>query len=318
MRRTLTLSTALTAVALAATLYVAPASAASYDPLVYRAQMALNAKGFDTGNPDGLYGPRTRTALQAWERASGMPTTSTVTASVVTKLEGGNAAPPPRADRNRDSRRDDRRDRADSVPSSETIRQTQHELNRLGYNLTYEGGRLNGETGDAVRNWQARHGLEQTGVPDRQLLSQMHRDTQRIDPNITWRTSSSTNVPVDNSMSQQDLIAQTQFELRRHGYSIASNTAVLDADTTNAIRAYQSANGMGQTGMPSAQLLTTLRTDNRMVSQQTYPAQPNYPNYPTSYTTPIPPQQQVQCADFMHQGRPGGSDYNGPPVPGCN
>jgi hypothetical protein len=26
---------------------------------------------------------------------------------------------------------------------------------------------------------------------------------------------------------------------------------------------------------------------------------------------------RVQCADFLHQARPGGSDYHGPPVPGC-
>jgi hypothetical protein len=25
----------------------------------------------------------------------------------------------------------------------------------------------------------------------------------------------------------------------------------------------------------------------------------------------------VQCADFLHQDRPGGSDYRGPPVAGC-
>ncbi len=32
--------------------------------------------------------------------------------------------------------------------------------------------------------------------------------------------------------------------------------------------------------------------------------------------TPVP-NQTVQCADFFHQDRPGGSDYHGPPVPGC-
>jgi hypothetical protein len=26
---------------------------------------------------------------------------------------------------------------------------------------------------------------------------------------------------------------------------------------------------------------------------------------------------RVQCADFLHQDRPGGSDYRGPPVVGC-
>jgi peptidoglycan hydrolase-like protein with peptidoglycan-binding domain len=141
-------------------------------------------------------------------------------------------------------------------------------------------------------------------------------------------------------MTQSELIAQTQAELRRHGFSIPSTAAVMDADTTNAIIAYQSANGLPQTGLPSAQLLATLRADNRMVSQpippvQTFPqGQPIYPSgysatvppvqtFPQapsttpSYSVMAPPAQPVQCADFFHQNLPGGSDYSGPPVPGC-
>jgi hypothetical protein len=42
-----------------------------------------------------------------------------------------------------------------------------------------------------------------------------------------------------------------------------------------------------------------------------------YPDaaYPDRATAPAP--TATQCADWMHQGRPGGSDYHGPPVPGC-
>jgi hypothetical protein len=29
------------------------------------------------------------------------------------------------------------------------------------------------------------------------------------------------------------------------------------------------------------------------------------------------PPAVVRCADPLHQNRPGGSDYKGPPVPGC-
>jgi peptidoglycan hydrolase-like protein with peptidoglycan-binding domain len=218
MRRTLTLSAALAAVALATALHVTPASAASYDPLVYRAQMALNAKGFDTGAPDGLFGPRTRTALQAWERASGVPATDGVTADTVARLEGSAVAPP----------------RADRMPSWELIRQTQHELDRLGYNLTFEGGRLNGETSDAIRDYQTRHGLEANGMPSAQLLAALRADDRRVGPPVP---------PV-----------------------------------------------------------------------QAVPAQPSTP---TGYGAPLPPPEPVQCADVLHQARPGGSDYNGPPVPGC-
>ena len=52
------------------------------------------------------------------------------------------------------------------------------------------------------------------------------------------------------------------------------------------------------------------------------PAQPGYaqPGYPPSgyaqpgYGATVPP---VQCADPLHQNLPGGTDYQGPPVPEC-
>ena len=39
-----------------------------------------------------------------------------------------------------------------------------------------------------------------------------------------------------------------------------------------------------------------------------------------AYAAPGPPTAlapATQCADLLHQERPGGSDYKGPPVPGC-
>lgn len=32
---------------------------------------------------------------------------------------------------------------------------------------------------------------------------------------------------------------------------------------------------------------------------------------------PARPPAVIRCADLFHQNRPGGSDYKGPPVPGC-
>jgi len=54
-----------------------------------------------------------------------------------------------------------------------------------------------------------------------------------------------------------------------------------------------------------------------------YASGPVYSTGPQAYATPVAPQvyaapvEPVQCADFFHQDRPGGSDYKGPPVPGC-
>jgi len=38
--------------------------------------------------------------------------------------------------------------------------------------------------------------------------------------------------------------------------------------------------------------------------------------YPPSYGTAAP-LEPYGCADWMHQNRPGGTDYYGPPIYGC-
>ena len=55
-----------------------------------------------------------------------------------------------------------------------------------------------------------------------------------------------------------------------------------------------------------------------------YPSSYSYPTYPTYgstapvYTAPgYTTSTTVECADWLHQSRPGGTNYSGPPVPGC-
>jgi peptidoglycan hydrolase-like protein with peptidoglycan-binding domain len=238
LRKLALLSTAL-AVATFFTAAAPSAQAAAYDPLVYRAQVALAQKGFDAGPPDGKMGPRTSAAITAYQRANGMAATGQVNQSLIAQLEGSNA----RVDRpRRDAPRDlDRSGDGRRLSQSELISQTQAELRRLGYGITFVGGRLNGETSDAIRDYQQRRGLEPTGMPSRQLLAQMRRDSS----NVMGRGISAPLPP------------------------------------------------------PS------------------YPSYPNsYPSYPAQ-TYPVAPTEPVKCADWLHQSRPGGSNYEGPPVPGC-
>jgi peptidoglycan hydrolase-like protein with peptidoglycan-binding domain len=209
MRKSLSLSAALGAIALAATLQLAPApaSAGSYDPMVYRAQQALDAKGFDIGTPDGVMGPRTRAAIEAYQRASGMPATGAVSQNLVSQLEGGAASsasagassssswPSASAQQPAQDRWSDNGQRRGRMSQSDLIKQTQHELSRLGYDLNAQTGELNGETSDAIRNYQQRHGLDVTGMPSRRLLTQMRNDDTRLGANEPWRS---------NAQSQND------------------------------------------------------------------------------------------------------------------
>lgn len=76
------------------------------------------------------------------------------------------------------------------------------------------------------------------------------------------------------------------------------------------------------TGTPMAST-APVYTNPGYSSGQVYSSGPTYSTGSQAYATPVAPQvyatpvDPAQCADFFHQDRPGGSDYKGPPVPGC-
>ena len=51
-----------------------------------RVQLALAAQGFDPGQPDGVFGPRTRGAIEAWQQASGYAPTGELTGQQAERL----------------------------------------------------------------------------------------------------------------------------------------------------------------------------------------------------------------------------------------
>jgi len=58
-----------------------------YEAMVLSVQTKLNALGFDTGTPDGQVGPRTRSAVRAFQRSVGMPETGEIDAVLMQELE---------------------------------------------------------------------------------------------------------------------------------------------------------------------------------------------------------------------------------------
>ena len=56
-----------------------------------RVQSALAMQGFDPGPPDGVFGPRTRGAIQSWQQASGYAATGELTDEQAERLLEGEA-----------------------------------------------------------------------------------------------------------------------------------------------------------------------------------------------------------------------------------
>jgi hypothetical protein len=68
---------------------------AAYSSQTRELQRALNARGFDAGPADGIYGARTRNAVMEWQRQNNLPATGTPTASMMDTLgvQGSGSAP---------------------------------------------------------------------------------------------------------------------------------------------------------------------------------------------------------------------------------
>jgi peptidoglycan hydrolase-like protein with peptidoglycan-binding domain len=64
------------------------------DPTTLQAQERLAALGFDPGTADGIMGPRTRAAIRAYQRRSGLRVTGTLDSATVQGLGVGVAAAP--------------------------------------------------------------------------------------------------------------------------------------------------------------------------------------------------------------------------------
>ena len=61
-------------------------------------QQGLRNEGFDPGEPDGLFGPRTRAAIRRWQEARGVPPTGHLAGTEAALLRGAGAQSPIRSD----------------------------------------------------------------------------------------------------------------------------------------------------------------------------------------------------------------------------
>ncbi|MCC7275192.1 MAG: peptidoglycan-binding protein [Alphaproteobacteria bacterium] len=64
----------------------APPPVRSGDPDVAWVQQALRARGYDGGPPDGIFGVRTRAAIEAFQRANNLPVDGAISPALIARL----------------------------------------------------------------------------------------------------------------------------------------------------------------------------------------------------------------------------------------
>jgi membrane-bound lytic murein transglycosylase B len=114
-------------------------------------QTLLNGLGYDSGNPDGLFGSGTRRAVRNYQTAQNLPADGFPTAALLTRVRqsAGISQPEPA--------------RVPHGLQRAGIRELQRLLNRLGYSAGRADGVIGARTRDAIRAFERAQGMEVRG-----------------------------------------------------------------------------------------------------------------------------------------------------------
>jgi peptidoglycan hydrolase-like protein with peptidoglycan-binding domain len=134
------------------------------------------------------------------------------------------------------------------------------------------------------------------------------RTTTTTSTTTTRVTGTATTSP---AKSAAKVIYDAQIALNKKGFAAGTPDGQMGPATRKAIQSFQYSQGMPSTGQLTDEVLDKLGVDHAGVQLGAAAA-------PAAARTRAAPRRAVQCADFLHQDRPGGSDYHGPPVRGCN
>jgi peptidoglycan hydrolase-like protein with peptidoglycan-binding domain len=195
--------------------------------LVRDAQRQLKALGFNPGAVNGHFGLQTEAALRAYQHDYRLPETGrlddTTARSLLPERFGASRAPI-------------------DLSNREVIRQAQRQLKALGFNPGAVDGHFGPQTEAALRAYQHDYRLPETGRLDdttaRSLLPERFEASRA--------PVEASRPPTD--VSNRDLVRRAQIQLRAVGFEPGTVDGDFGPQTEAALRAYQHAHRLPETG----------------------------------------------------------------------
>ena len=142
------------------------------DPKVKSVQQTLKQLKFYAGEVDGLYGPNTRQAIEAYQSKMDMAVTGTVDGNLLDQLGTGSIetvvlpSPAPREAAMQPAA-------AGSPMREETVAKVQAGLREFGNETIEIDGLMGTKTEAAIREFQSLFGLPETGEADQEVFAKM-------------------------------------------------------------------------------------------------------------------------------------------------
>jgi len=194
--------------------------------LVRDVQRQLKAQGFYPGAVDGNLGSQTASALRAYQRSYRLPETGRVDEATLQSLL---------PERSEVSRTPEMSHASVDLSNREVRRDAQRQLKALGFDPGSSDGTFGPQTEAALRAYQHAYRLPENGRLDDTTARSLLRE--QIE---TSRT------PVD--LSNREVRRDAQRQLKALGFDPGSTDGALGPQTEAALRAYQHAYRLPETG----------------------------------------------------------------------
>lgn len=230
-------------------------SQGSYGSDVYSLQQRLIQLKYMAGSPDGYYGSATVQAVKAFERAHGRSETGIATAALQKILYSESAQT------NKDDVQESEYRRLKNGDKGDDVSKLQRRLIELGY-LT---GTVDGYYGDgteaAIRAFEAAYGQKQTGIATPTLQTYIYSENAIENPNDDVAISYATLEKGDSG----DAVKMLQKRLIELKYLSGKADGKFGDATMNAVKEFQKALGLKETGTANAALQKELFSEDAPV-----------------------------------------------------
>ncbi|MBQ2956818.1 MAG: peptidoglycan-binding protein, partial [Clostridia bacterium] len=217
---------------------VRPLKSGNKGDAVYLVQMQLTELGFYADEADGKFDSGLKSAVKEFQTANGMKSTGTADVATRTLLNSGTGMSAAAYDRIRP---------LESGDKGEAVRLLQNQLTELGYYVDEITGKYSGSTKSAVSVFQTANGMKATGKADtatRTLINSgiaVTREQYDADRDLEKGALGST-------------VRSVQTRLAALGYTSAAADGVFDSDMRDAVKLFQKAHGLKETGIADVKL----------------------------------------------------------------
>ena len=241
MKRTMLLFLAALMIATAACASAASIKLGSTGKDVEELQEMLAKLGYYTGNISGHAGEKTVEAIEAFQAKYGLKQDGIAGSATVNKIKS--VIDPSYVAPNA------------SQAGSSDIEKAQTVLKALGLYSGQITGNIGSKTNAAIKAFQAKHGLTQSGDLDASTLAKL----QAVSSGSSKQESSETTSASQEKYTTGD-VEKAQTILKELGLYYGEITGNVGSKTKTAIKKFQSQYGIEQSGVPTAETLTMLES----------------------------------------------------------